>query len=180
MIFDCLKLRLNQLRHNNEKERIEYVIDDKYESIIQCFFKYLEDKSIGDELRSAIDRKLLNSFLDEYPLDMNNKDVQDFFYPIYSPFLKESVISEEKYDSYFKEWVGDYKWKLLYRASEHGYTGQSFHEYCDNVRGPTLIIIKSSEGCIFGGYTTQSWKSLYPNFFECIYNDMIFIFISGM
>ena len=78
-----------------------------------------------------------------------------------------------------KEWLGDYKWKLLYRASEHGYTAKSFHECCDD-QGPTLVLIKSSEGCIFGGYTTQSWNSLYPNFFECIYNDMIFIFISGM
>ena len=98
MIFDCLKLRLNQLRHNNEKERYEYVNDDKYESIIQSFSNYLQDKSKVTELRSVIDRKLLNSFLDEYPLDMNNENVQNFFYPIYSPFLKESVISEEKYD----------------------------------------------------------------------------------
>ena len=179
-IFDCMKLRLSEFKYNVETDKIEYVVDGKYEPIIHSFSNYLQDKSKADELRASIDRKLLNSFIDDYDLDMNNEDVQDFFYPIYSPFLKESVISEEKYDSYFKEWVGDYKWKLLYRASEHGYTGQSFHEYCDNVRGPTLIIIKSSEGCIFGGYTTQSWKSLYPNFFECIYNDMIFIFISGM
>ena len=159
MIFDCLKLRLNQLRHNNEKERYEYVIDDKYESIIQSFSNYLQDKSKVTELRSVIDRKLLNSFLDEYPLDMNNENVQIFFYPIYSPFLKESVINKQKYDSYLREWLGnDYKWKLLYRASEHRYTAKSFHEYCDD-KGPTLIIIKSSGGWIFGGYTTQSWSS---------------------
>ena len=116
MIFDCLKLRLNQLRHNNEKERYEYVNDDKYESIIQSFSNYLQDKSKATELRSMIDRKLLNSFLDEYPLDMNNKDVQNFFYPIYSPFLKESIINEEKYDTKLKEWVGsEYKWNLVYR-----------------------------------------------------------------
>ena len=158
MIFDCLKLRLNQLRHNNEKERYEYVIDDKYESIIQSFSNYLQDKSKFTELRSVIDRKLLNSFLDEYPLDMNNKDVKDFFFPIYSPFLKESIINEGEYDSYLREWLGnEYKLRLMYRASEHGYSGQSFHEYCDD-KGPTLIIIKSSKGWLFGGYTTQSWS----------------------
>ena len=163
MIFDCLKLRLNQLRHNNEKERYEYVIDDKYESIIQSFSNYLQDKSKVTELRSVIDRKLLNSFLDEYPLDMNNENVQNFFYPIYSPFLKESVISEEKYDGKLREWCGNYKWRLMYRASEHGYRASSFHECCNYVRGPTLIVIKSSGGWIFGGYTTQSWNDV------CIY-----------
>ena len=62
------------------------------------------------------------------------------------------------YDTYLKEWLGnDCKWKLLYRASEHDYLSDSFHEYCDDVKGPTLVIIKSSEGWIFGGYTTQSW-----------------------
>ena len=61
----------------------------------------------------------------------------------------------------------DYKWKLIYRSSEHGYTGSSFHEYCDDVNGPTLVIIKSSEGWIFGGYTTQSWSG------KGIYNDIM-------
>ena len=155
-LFNCKKL--GDLKYNDEKERIEYVIDDKYESIIQCFFKYLEDKSIGDELRSAIDRKLLNCFIDKYSLDMDNEDVKEFFYPIYSPFLKESIINEEKYDDVLREWIGDYKWKLLYRTSEYGYTAESFHKYCDNVKGPTLIVIKSRDGWIFGGYTTQSWS----------------------
>ncbi len=157
MMFDCMKLRLSELKYNEETDRIECMVDSKYESIIQSFSNYLQDKSKGDELRSAIDRKLLNSFLDEYPLDMNNEDVQDFFYPIYSPLLKESVISEGQYDDKLREWIGDYKWKLLYRASENYYSGLSFHEYCDD-KGPTLIVIKSSGGWIFGGYTTQSWK----------------------
>ena len=158
MIFDYMKLRLSQLKNNEVTDRIEYSIDDKYEPIIQSFSNYLQDKSKGEELRSVIDRKLLNSFVDEYPLDMVNKDVQDFFYPIYSPFLKESIINEEKYDAKLREWIGDYKWRLIYRSSEHGYRAKSFHEYCDNVKGPTLVIIKSSGGWIFGGYTTKSWN----------------------
>ena len=51
--------------------------------------------------------------------------------------------------------------------SEHGYSAKSFHEYCDN-KGPTLMVVKSSGGWIFGGYTTESWSE------ECIYNDMIY------
>ena len=167
MIFDFMNLQYHELNYNEETDRIEYVIDNKYELIIQSFSNYLEDKSKGDELRSMIDRKLLNCFLAEYSLDMNNEDVQDFFYPIYSPFLNESIINEEKYDDKLQEWLGnDYKWKLLYKASEHGYSAKSFHEYCDD-KGPTLIIIKSSECWIFGGYTTKSWR------IQCIYYDRI-------
>ena len=88
---------------------------------------------------------------------MTNEDVHCFFFPIYSPLLRNTVLFGQEYDSYLREWVGDYNWKLIYRASEHGYTAKSFHEYCDD-KGPTLVIIKSSEGWIFGGYTTQSWS----------------------
>ena len=176
MIVDCIKKvwKLSKLKYNEETERIECVIDGKYEPIIQSFFNYLQDKSKANELRSMFNRKLLNSFIDEYPLDMNNEDVQDFFYPIYSPFLKESIINEgQSYDDKLREWLGnDYRWKLLYRASEHGYTAESFHEYCDD-KEPTLIVIKSSRGWIFGGYTTRSWKVVHPNERGCIYYDLL-------
>ena len=95
---------------------------------------------------------------------MNNKNAHHFFFPLYSPFLRNTILFGQEYDSYLREWAGDYKWKLIYRASEHGYTAESFHEYCDD-KGPTLIVIKSSGGWIFGGYTTQSWSG------DCIYYE---------
>ena len=64
----------------------------------------------------------------------------------------------QQYDDKLREWLeNDYKWKLLYRSSEHGYSAESFHKCCDN-KGPTLVVIKSREGWIFGGYTTESWS----------------------
>ena len=106
-------------------------------------------------------------FINEDILDMTNDDVHHFFFFIYSPLLKNTTIIDKKYDSYLREWIGnDYEWKLLYRASEHEYKARSFHEYCDN-KGPTLIVIKSSNGCVFGGYTTESWSG------NSIYYDMI-------
>ena len=47
-------------------------------------------------------------------------------------------------------------YKLIYRASEHGENAEKFHERCDDIEG-TLIIIKTKEGNIFGGYTSLSW-----------------------
>ena len=81
------------------------------------------------------------------------------------------LLENSDYDDILREWLGnDYAMKLIYRASEHGYTAKSFYEYCDD-KGPTLIIIKSSEEWIFGGYTTQSWSG------DGIDNDMIIIYI---
>ena len=72
-------------------------------------------------------------------------------------FQKVMDNAAKKYDSYLRKWAGNYQWRLLYRASEHEYSGKSFHECCDD-KGPTLIVIKSSGGWIFGGYTTRSWS----------------------
>eukprot|EP01084_Bolivina_argentea_P103950 186174_1 len=50
--------------------------------------------------------------------------------------------------------------KLLFRASEHEYLASKFHGLCDG-KAPTICIVKSNFGNIFGGYTSIGWKSLY-------------------
>ena len=95
--------RLNELQYMNEIERIDCEIDNRYESIIRSFSNFLQDKSNADEICCKIDRKLLNSFLNEYTLNMSNRDVKLFLYPIYSSFLKESTINKKQYDRYLKE-----------------------------------------------------------------------------
>eukprot|EP00300_Choanocystis_sp_HF-7_P021614 c20806_g1_i12.p1 GENE.c20806_g1_i12~~c20806_g1_i12.p1 ORF type:complete len:314 (-),score=79.35 c20806_g1_i12:57-998(-) len=48
--------------------------------------------------------------------------------------------------------------RLLYRSSRDGMTAKAFHEKCDNA-GPTLVVIRDSQGYVFGGYSTKSWES---------------------
>ena len=49
-------------------------------------------------------------------------------------------------------------WRLVYRATEHGFDAADFHHRCDSL-GPTLSIIQSDFGNIFGGFTSVSWSS---------------------
>lgn len=53
---------------------------------------------------------------------------------------------------------GDFK--LLYRSSRDG--PKLFHFKCDQ-KGPTLTVIKTSEGLVLGGYSSTSWQS-GPNY----------------
>ena len=129
----------------------------KYPDIIM---KYIETKDISEESLKQIDddTELLSDLNVIHCKDSNIRlKISQYCFKNPSESLSNTQLVNKKYDSYLREWVGDYKWKLLYRASEHGYTAKSFHEYCDN-KGPTLIVIKSSGGWIFGGYTTQSWS----------------------
>lgn len=50
----------------------------------------------------------------------------------------------------------DDKFKLIYRASLHGFDSKDFHNKCDGI-SPTLTIVESTESYIFGGFTKQSW-----------------------
>lgn len=50
--------------------------------------------------------------------------------------------------------------KLIYRASRDGFEAKNFHKKCDSI-GNTLVVIKSSENTIFGGFTKVKWSSSY-------------------
>jgi len=45
---------------------------------------------------------------------------------------------------------------LLYQASKDGYADSTFHSRCLN-KGPSVVIIETKLGTIFGGYTLSSW-----------------------
>jgi hypothetical protein len=49
-------------------------------------------------------------------------------------------------------------WKLQYRATRDGFTGENFHSKCDGIAN-TLTVIKSEHGNIFGVFTKKAWDS---------------------
>ena len=135
-------------------------------------WEYIDTRDISEESLTHVedDRELLND-LDAIHCDNSNirLKISNYYLKNPSELLPNTQLVNQQYDGKLKEWLGnDYKWRLIYRASEHGYTAKSFHDYCDN-KGPTLIVIKSSGGWIFGGYTKQSWSE------HCICYEMIMI-----
>jgi hypothetical protein len=56
--------------------------------------------------------------------------------------------------------IFDYQVTRLYKATDPdvGFTAAKFHSLCDG-KGPTLSLIKTVAGHIFGGFTTISWDS---------------------
>jgi hypothetical protein len=55
------------------------------------------------------------------------------------------------------EFSSSQEWNLIYRASQDGFEAHNFHSKCDD-KPNTLIVIKSENGNVFGGYTEQSWS----------------------
>ena len=62
-----------------------------------------------------------------------------------------------------REWINpnkEIKFKLLFNKSRDGSYGNDFHKYYDK-KGPTLTLIHTNKGKIFGGYTPINWET--PN-----------------
>jgi len=58
-----------------------------------------------------------------------------------------------------KAWLPQvHHFSLIYKASRDGFSSQAFHQKCDDI-GPTLTIIQSKEGYIFGGYSPRNWNT---------------------
>jgi len=85
----------------------------------------------------------------------------------------DSLILFEKYkiEEFFSlcELPVDLKLDLIYRASRDGFEASSFHSKCDK-KANTLVIIKSTSGNVFGGYTEISWHGIYGNYQSYEYN----------
>ncbi len=159
--------------YNNVESYKEFIYTTcKYPDII---WDYIETNDISEESLKQFDddTELLNDLDAIHCNDSNIRlKISSYYFKNPSEFLADTQIVNQQYDDILREWCGDYEWKLIYRASEHEYSGKSFHECCDD-KGPTLIVIKSSGGWIFGGYITQSWKDVNPDEYGCIYNDII-------
>ena len=67
--------------------------------------------------------------------------------------IHNSPFGTKAYTNFIKE---NSQLVFLYRASKDGFKGEDFHKFCDK-KGETVMMIKTTEGHIFGGYTDIDW-----------------------
>ena len=75
--------------------------------------------------------------------------------------LESSILTSFKMENVlFQLFSGgdELNYELIYRASRDGFEASSSHAKCDK-RGDTLTIIRTTNECIFGGYTKTEWDS---------------------
>lgn len=73
-------------------------------------------------------------------------------------FRSKIVTSDIRQTMLISLLAGSHDFCLLYRGSEQGFSAEAFHALVDG-KGPTMSIIKSEHGRIFGLYTDISWQS---------------------
>ena len=75
-------------------------------------------------------------------------------------FKDTTLLSDEEkliIDNWILENV-EKKYNLLYKISRDGDASSTFHSKCDG-KGPTIVIIQTTAGYKFGGYTSINWDT---------------------
>ncbi|KAJ5074510.1 hypothetical protein M0811_01141 [Anaeramoeba ignava] len=77
------------------------------------------------------------------------------------PFVGSSIITKKIYAQYLKAWLKDDSFfnhlQICFSAAKDGFDCKIFHQKCDD-RKKTLVLIKTTENFIFGGYTSVGWQ----------------------
>ena len=153
--------------HKEEKSQKE-IIKDLLNAIKELKEKnqYLENKIINIEKNfndkiSALENQINNI----------NKKLENNDQSIKENSIDSLIISKIEDIKLLKGWISPNQkvtFELIYRASRDGDTTKDFHRMCDN-KSPTICLLKTPGGYIFGGYTTILFNN--PNKKEFILKD---------
>jgi hypothetical protein len=122
-------------------------IDDTQTEISFQASDFQLDLSYIGEIINVTEARMIQSMNDEHTENNLNQVMSSIFYKDEIKDLNE--LCEFSPRSY---------WKLIYRASDHGFKSSDFHRKCD-YNSNTLVIIETDENFIFGGFTSQMWTS---------------------
>ena len=124
---------INNITHNHNNSK--YNIETK-----------IFDSTSPNKSPKKIEKEV---FVHEFPHENNLSSVEIDTGASFLPILMDHEV--------FKS-LNIKKAVLLYRGSDHDFSAAAFHSKCDN-KGPTITIVKSEKGNIFGGYTPIMWDS---------------------
>ncbi|KAJ5079425.1 pep-cterm sorting domain-containing protein [Anaeramoeba ignava] len=147
---------IEQIQFNNfSEEEINKTLKDDLipkqisEQLIQ-FQKLQNDQNNEAELEKLI------QFQNQSQNQFQNQNQNSTNFKLKSSFNSSIIKTKENFNK-LKEWINDdeffSKMKKGFSAKKKGFNCKKWHDKCDN-KGKTLIIIKTTENYIFGGFTS--------------------------
>ena len=153
--------KLNEKINSLEKKYDEklLLLEQTYENKIQILenkIKNLEKKPKKDILKSN-----KNNFINNINnISIDSKIIQK---------ITDFNFLNDKLESDFK---GEVKYDLIYRATRDGPKTDDFNKKC-NGKNNQLIILKTTKGVVFGGYTGRGFQNTNNG---CIKDDSVFLY----
>ncbi|KAJ5075047.1 pep-cterm sorting domain-containing protein [Anaeramoeba ignava] len=168
------KLNINQKKlEKEEKKQLQIQISNIIDKIRFIDFSKQELENIlkQDLIPNEISQKLiqfqkLENENDEKELkQFIQKENQNLNSLIFKPRIKlnsSEIIKDKEHIKKIQEWINDdeffYKMKKGFSGKKDRFNSQKWHNKCDD-KGKTLVIIKTKNNCIFGGFTSVGWTT---------------------
>ena len=132
----------------------EFAGDEKYDKLLDIMKSLINEikelKSENKKMKEQIDE------LTKFKLEIEEEREKKKLYS-----LKDSnILNDPEKIKMISDWINPNKkiiYNQIYKATRDGGTGKNFHSHCDN-KGPTLTLINSTNGYIFGGFISISWE----------------------
>ena len=121
---------------------------------------YEENKELKEEIKKLkeVNKKIKNE-LEE--LNKFKKEIEEEKEKNLYKLENSSILKDKEKIKMISNWImpnRNIKYTQIYKATRDGGTGKDFHRCCDN-KTPTLTLIESTNGYIFGGYISIPWES---------------------
>ena len=158
LINDCINIENNIKEINVVNENIKKC---KNSDDLKIRFFPEEEKEIN---------KFLNIIKSFGKVENDNKQLLNLSSIINNDRDKQNSIINWIKEKYNEKSI---KFELIFKMSEMGTKSKYFHKYCDN-KGPSLILIKTKNNKIFGGFTHLNWNIKDGNTKDLNNNTFIF------
>ncbi|KAJ5068380.1 pep-cterm sorting domain-containing protein [Anaeramoeba ignava] len=146
-----------------EKDKKIKSFESETQNLKSEFEKEIEKK---DKILKQKDEEIQNlklSFEKEKIKEIHNQNQNaNKLLKIFPQFSNSEIIKDIEYVKKLQEWINDndffYKMKKGFSAKRDGFNSQNWHKAVDN-KGKTLVIIKTKDNFIFGGFTQVGWTN---------------------
>ena len=154
----------NLIKINKNISKLFHINYEEYENREKLFeYKIEEDKENIEELINELKNKKLKRNYLEKELDILEekiyKDIPDIK-------MRSSILEyENEKINLLTRWISSLnngkikKYKLIFSAKDYNFDSFYFHEICGQDITNTLIIIKTENNEIIGGFTFASWEA---------------------
>lgn len=157
--IDSMKQKISELIQKSENQNQE--IKNLQKKIISLQEKQSEDENDEDEELDCDffgDSDIINNsqhrMLDEFIEEALNTKPEKLPHDHWSLVYKGKILI---FLSLF--FPPHSSLKICKLASEDGFHAKAFHSKCDNLGHPSIVVVRSENGSIFGGFTTRNWFS---------------------
>ena len=158
------KIEREKIKINDQKilEELEEDVK-KLDDFTKLFEKYkkenselkIEIKNLKAQIEMNKKNEASNGEIKNQQLSVTNSNfhIEEFISKNKMDILKKWIKNSS---SYFKNKT--FHFSLIYKATVDGDSAQNFHNNVDG-KGPLVIIVKTTENKIIGGYTSKPWSS---------------------